>query len=239
MDVIECLSKKPFSVIGHRGAAGRAPENTLKAVEYGIKVGADVVEVDVRSTRDGVLVVFHDQDLLRLTGINKRLRELEYPWIEENVRVKGEHIPKLDEVLEAVKDRVCLFVEVKEPDTTRKVVKTLLQHRILGSTALISFYDEALVEARSIAKNIVTGLIYSKPPGRVLDAKKLGAKIALPHYRIASAKANSLVHRLGLKVVVWTVNSEKDALETYRKGADGIASDYPDLMVSLRNSIRF
>jgi len=235
--ILARLSRKPFAVVGHRGAAGRFPENTLKAVEYAIASGADVVEVDVRATRDGRLIAFHDPDLRRLFNRSERVRDLDYAWIRSNLLLGGEPIPLLEEVLEAVKDRVGLFVEVKEPGTTSRVVELVKNSGVLRDTAVISFYDEALVKARELDPSIVTGLIYAKPPGRVLDAKKLGARIVLPHYSIATIKANSLAHRLGLLVVAWTVNDPSTALKLVESGVDALASDYPDVLAELREKL--
>ncbi len=237
MKILERLGTKPFAIIGHRGAAGLAPENTLKAIETGIRAGADIVEVDVRSTRDGKIVVFHDPDLSRLAGVEKNIGDVTYEWLRENIRIGGEPIPLLEDVVEQVKDRVGLFVEVKEPQITRRVLGILEAHGILGDVAVISFIDEVLVEAKAINPGVVTGLIYFKPPGRILDAKKLGARIVLPNYRIASRKANAFAHRLGLKVVAWTINDEENMMKAYENGVDGIATDYPDKASELRKKL--
>jgi len=237
MVLLKYLSVKPFAVIGHRGAAGRFPENTLKAIEYALGIGVDVVEVDARATRDGMLVVFHDPDLKRLFGIDKKLCDLDYGWVRENLRLDGEYVPLLEEVLELVGGRAGLFIEIKEPETTHRVVELVIEHGLVNDVAIISFYDEALVEAKKVEPRITTGLIYFKPPGRIFDARKLGASIVLPRYNIASEKANRLAHRLGLKIVVWTVNDRETAMEMVRRGVDGIASDYPDMLVDLRREL--
>jgi len=235
--VLARISRKPFAVVGHRGAAGRFPENTLKSIEYAIAAGADVVEVDVRATRDGRLIVFHDPDLKRLFNRSERVRDLEYAWIRSNLLLGGEPIPLLEEVLETVRDRVGLFIEVKEPDTTSHVVELVKRYGVVKDTAIISFYDEALVRAREVEPQIATGLIYAKPPGRVLDAKRLGASIVLPHYSIATEKANSLAHKLGLRVVAWTVNDTDTAVRLVKSGVDAIATDLPDALIELRRRL--
>jgi glycerophosphoryl diester phosphodiesterase len=84
----------------------------------------------------------------------------------------------------------------------------------------------------------VTGLIYAQPPGRVLDAVRLGARVVLPHYRITSEKSISYAHRYSLKVVAWTVNSRVDAVRLVESGVDGLATDTPDELVELRSELR-
>lgn len=234
MDIIDLLNIKPFSAIGHRGAAGKYPENTLKSIEYAISCGVEIVEVDVRRTKDGKVIVFHDPDLKRLFGIDKPLSELEYSWIKNNLRLDSEHVPLLSEVLELIKDRIGLFIEIKEPSISRNVVELVGKYRLISDVAIISFYDEALRIARTLYPRIRTGLIYFKPPGRLFDAKKLGANIVLPYYRIATLKANQIAHKLRLKVVVWTVNTEQLVYDMIKRKVDGIASDYPDMLVRIR-----
>jgi len=239
LSILEKLSIKPFAVIGHRGAAGRAPENTLKAIDYAVSVGVDVVEVDARVTRDGVLIVLHDPDFKRLTGLDIAARSVDYAWIKENIRVKGEPVPTLEEVLEYIKDKdVGLFIEVKEPDTTRGVVELVAKHSVVSQVAVISFHGEALATTRRLNPDIVTGLIYAQPPGRVLDAVKLGARVILPHFRLATGRTLGLAHRYGLKVVAWTVNSTEDALRLVEAGVDTLASDIPDELVRLRKELQ-
>lgn len=76
MEILEKLSIKPFSIVGHRGAAGRLPENTLRAFQFAIEAGADVVECDVRRTKDGKLILLHDKDFKRVAGVRKSPSEM-------------------------------------------------------------------------------------------------------------------------------------------------------------------
>jgi len=237
ISILERLSIKPFSIIGHRGAAGRLPENTLKSINYAINVGVDIVEVDVRATRDNVLVVFHDADFKRLADVDVPVRSVEYSWIKSSILINGEHVPLLEEVIDVVKDKVGLFIEIKEPDTTKGVIELVRSSGIIEQVAIISFYDEALITAKRLEPRIVTGLIYAQPPGRVLDAFKLGAKIVLPQYKIASEKSINLAHKYNLRVVAWTINSRVEALRLVRAGVDGIATDLPDELLKLRSEL--
>jgi glycerophosphoryl diester phosphodiesterase len=237
ISILERLSIKPFSIIGHRGAAGRLPENTLKSINYAVNVGVDIVEVDVRATRDNVLVVFHDADFKRLADVDVPVRSVEYSWIKSSILINGEHVPLLEEVIDVVKDKVGLFIEIKEPDTTKGVIELVRSSGIIEQVAIISFYDEALITAKRLEPRIVTGLIYAQPPGRVIDAVKLGAKIVLPQYKIASEKSINLAHKYNLRVVAWTINSRVEALRLVRAGVDGIATDLPDELIKLRSEL--
>ena len=238
MTILDRLNKKPFAVVSHRTAAGVYPENSLGGIEYSIRVGADIVEFDVRMTRDGLLVLHHDEDFKRLYGIDMKVRDVTYEWIIKNITLgNDEKIPLLEDALEKTRGKIGVFVEIKESDTTSQVVKTIEKYGDVGDTAIISFYDEAITTVKRIRSDVITGLIYFKPPGRIFDAKKLKADLVLPHYRIATRKANQLAHRLKLKVVVWTINDEDKVIEAYQRGADGIASDYPEKLVEMRKML--
>ena len=237
MKIKQLLTKKPFGIVGHRGARGVKPENTIAAIEYGINAGVDIVEVDVRRTKDGKLILLHDPDFKRFTGRAIKPEELELKFIKENITIDGEPVATLDEALETVNGRVGMFIEIKEPITTDDVLAAVLRHKALEWVAIISFYDKALTTAKQLLPSVTTGLIYMKPPGRIFDAKKLEADFVLPYWKIATAKANYTAHKLGLKVVVWTINDEKIAMEMLERKADVMATDYPDLLVELRNKL--
>ncbi|MCY0868409.1 MAG: glycerophosphodiester phosphodiesterase [Desulfurococcus sp.] len=237
MSILEKLNMKPFTVVGHRGAGGIAPENTLKAVEAGVKAGADIVEIDVRATRDGRIVVFHDANLKRLAGVERSIRDVDFEWLRSNVRINGEVIPLLEEVLELVDGRAGVFIEVKEAEATKRTVELIEFYKALSNVAVISFLEEVLVEVRRLNPSVATGLIYYMPLGKITRARELGASIVLPYYRIATARANRLARKLGLKVVAWTINNPSDMVKAYKAGVDGIATDYPDRAVELRRSL--
>ena len=237
MKIKQLLSKKPFGIVGHRGARGVKPENTIAAIEYGINASVDIVEVDVRRTKDGKLILLHDPDFKRFTGRAIKPEELELEFIKENITIDGEPVATLDEALETVNGRIGMFIEIKEPITTDDVLAAVLRHKALEWVAIISFYDKALTTAKQLLPSVTTGLIYMKPPGRIFDAKKLEADFVLPYWKIATAKANYTAHKLGLKVVVWTINDEKIAMEMLERKADVMATDYPDLLVELRNKL--
>ena len=237
MKIKEALSKKPFSIVGHRGAKGVKPENTLSAIEYAIETGVDIVEVDVRKTKDNQLILFHDPDFKRLTGKTVKLLDLTLEEIKSSITIDGEPVATLEEAIQMINGKTGLFVEIKEPETVNDVLALITKYKAVDWTAVISFYDEALISAKNLLPSIATGLIYMKPPGRIFDAKKIGADFVLPYYKIATEKANAVAHRLGLKVVVWTVNDEETAQEMLKRKVDAMATDYPEILVNLRKKL--
>lgn len=206
-------------LVGHRGYPARELENTIPSIKAALEGGAQVVEVDVQATADGVVVLSHDENLERTFGASLNVRKA--TWSEVKKVERGPYrVATLREALEFVGGRAGVFIEVKNPADVELVVETVREVGAERWTAVISFYDEALAKAPWYK-----GLIYAKPPGRALDAKSLGCHFVLPHYRLATEKAVALAHRLGMKVVAWTVNDVATAAALFERGVDGVATD--------------
>ncbi len=226
--VLEALSRK--AVVGHRGFPRRRPENTIASFVAAVEAGADIIEMDVWKTADDVVVVIHDGAVTAPDGV---LKVKEARWRElSGYRVDGEPIPTLEGALQAVAGRAGVFVEVKDPEAAGLVGDVLRRVGAASWTAVISFHEEALVPLKGL---VPLGLIYAKPPGRIADAKRLGLDLVLPHHRLATARAVDFAHRMGLKVVAWTVNDGRTMEGLWSRGVDGIASDDVELAVSVRN----
>jgi glycerophosphoryl diester phosphodiesterase len=226
--VLEALSRK--AVVGHRGFPRRRPENTIASFVAAVEAGADIIEMDVWKTADDVVVVIHDGAVTAPDGV---LKVKEARWRElSGYRVDGEPIPTLEGALQAVAGRAGVFVEVKDPEAAGLVGDVLRRVGAASWTAVISFHEEALVPLKGL---VPLGLIYAKPPGRIADARRLGLDLVLPHYRLATARAVNFAHRMGLKVVAWTVNDGRTMEGLWSRGVDGIASDDVELAVSVRN----
>jgi glycerophosphoryl diester phosphodiesterase len=224
LDLLE-LFKLPV-IVGHRGYPNKELENTLPSIEAAIEHGADIVEVDIQSTLDGVLVISHDESLERTFGVSVNIRES--VWKDIKKIKKGKYtVPTLSDVLKTVSGRVGLFVEIKHPEDTEKVVKAIHEAKAEKWTAVISFHEEVLKDL-----NLYKGLVYSKPPGKILEAKEIGCQLVLPKYYLATEKANAFAHRMGLYVVAWTVNNVDTAVKLWKSGVNGIATDDVELIKS-------
>lgn len=233
--VLKALSKKPFAVIGHRGAAGLAPENTISSFLKAVEVGADLVELDVQVTLDGVAIALHDEDLKRVAGIDVNARRSSYKDLS-GIDIGGERIPTLEEVLRIVGDKVGILIEIKVPGDEDVVMDIVKGSGAEERIAVISFHEEVLANVKRRLPRIPCGIVYSQPPGKIVDAKRAGFEIVLPRYPLATQKAVDLAHRMGMRVIAWTVNDEKWIVELARRGVDGIATDYPDMAVRIRSS---
>lgn len=235
-EVMRRLGNRPFAIIGHRGAAGLAPENTIAGVLKAIDAGCDLVEIDIQVTLDGVVIALHDEDLRRVAGVDMNARRVRYRDLS-GVTISGERIATLEEILSKVVDRIGVLIEVKTPGDETLALEVVKRVGAIDRVALISFHESVLNNAKRTVPTIPLGIVYAQPPGKIVEAKKSGYQLALPRYPLATVKAIELAHRLGLKVIAWTVNDEKWVRELASRGVDGIATDYPDMAYRVRKEL--
>ncbi|MCS7104369.1 MAG: hypothetical protein NZ954_02230 [Thermofilaceae archaeon] len=229
---VESLYGK-FFIVAHRGASGYEPENTIRAVQRALEIGVDAIEVDVRLSRDNVPVVIHDETVDRTTNGRGRVRDMTVEQLKM-LDAGGDKVPLLEEVLQTVKGRAVLFIELKEVEASTPSLALVKEIDMLNEVLFISFHAEALTTVKSLEPNACTGLIYARPGENIVAAKKIGCKFVLPAFWLATGKAVAFAHRLHLLVVTWTVDQPDVAAQLKKLGVDGVTSNYPDLMMHLR-----
>ncbi len=216
----------------HRGASGQAPENTLRAVEEAIALGAEGIEIDVYAV-GGELVVIHDSRLERTTNGRGRVVASSLAYLRSLDAGQGERIPFLQEVLDLVDRRVVVNVELKGPGTAgpaAALVERYVRDRGWhdGNVLFSSFLHRELGVARREAFRIPRGLLTRSP---VLPSKRLQADLApfSIHIRLdrVSSRFVEGAHRRGLKVFVYTVNREENFRILEAMGVDGVFTDFP------------
>lgn len=240
-------------VVGHRGAMGHAPENTMTSFEQAVQLGADMIEFDVRLTKDGIPVVVHDANLDRTSNkplyVNdlyaKDLLELDAgSWFD--LRFAGERIPRLATLLKWAQnkknkagDPLSFFVEIKvDKDESRRemliksVLKELKDHKVQNRSVLISFDEPSLVLAHRISPTTSTGFLYSDLLFDSLErAKRLKVNHLLPRKDRVTGDLVNEAHSAGMAVMAWTA----DRLDEFRKlviwQVDAIATNYPDRLI--------
>lgn len=227
--------------IAHRGASGEAPEHTRAAFRLALRQAADGIECDVRLTRDGVPVLWHDARLERtsdgrgtLRGLPlRRLRRLDCGrWF--GPRFAGERALTLAEALRLVRGRALLHIEIKtdrrqpaRPVTTR-VIRCVRRQRAARRVLLSSFDPAVLAQIRRQAPRLRCALIAARAPRRCLRrARALGAVAIHPHAALATAAFIRRAHALGLAVHVWTADRPRQIARLLARGAEGIISNHP------------
>jgi glycerophosphoryl diester phosphodiesterase len=230
---------KKIIIVAHRGASRAAPENTLSAMKKAIEFGADYAECDVFQTKDGEIVLFHDEEMERTTGQQgmiweytlTELREMEVgSWFKEEF--KGEPIPILREVIQLAKGKIRLNIEVKvsgeDPEIVQKVVDIIRSEGIATECMITSFERPVIEEVKIIAPELVTGFIFDEdhPP----DIFEGSWEYVCSKRNIVDAEFVKKAKQKGKKIFVWTVNYPAEMEKLIGLGVDGIITDVPNIL---------
>ncbi len=220
-----------FLCIGHRGAKGIEPENTLRSIRRALDLGVDGVEVDVYLA-GGQLVVIHDDTLERTTNGRGCVEAQSFDYLRSLDAGQGEKIPILPEVFDTVNRRALINVELKGSQTAEPVFDLIGEYvrerGWAGEDFLVSSFD--LGELGKLkGRGMRLGLLFSEPPPDCLAlAKAMGAYSIHIASRFASAPLFAAAHSAGMKAFVYTVNSAREIGKIRAMGADGIFTDRPD-----------
>ncbi len=222
---------KRIEIIGHRGAAALEPENTIRSVLKAIECGATAVEVDVRRTKDGVLIAMHDETVDRTTNGTGKVSELTFEEIRKLDAGKGEKVPTIEEIMDVVKGKVKLILELKEVGYEDQVIELIRSKNMINDVVIVSFHTSALRKVKELEPRIITGYLFMKSPFQALDiGKNCRTEILGAYYKIVNSSFMYMAKSYGFKVIVWTVNDKQDIINMIKLGVDGIASDNPCLV---------
>lgn len=228
--------------IGHRGAMGHAPENTLASFACALAIGAPCVELDVQAV-DGRLLVFHDDRLERCTDGRGAFAAASFESLRALDAGNGERIPTLEEVVALVGRRAGVNIELKGPGTAALVARFLSQLRAAGGPddlMLASSFDLGrLRDLRAIDGAARIGLLCRRWSPSILDAA-LELQAWSIHLALSQADAArvALIKTAGLRCLVYTANTPGDLRRLREMGVDGVFSDFPE-RVLLGNKGRF
>ena len=222
--------------IGHRGAMGYAPENTLESVKKALELNTPWIEVDVQFV-DNHLIVFHDDRLERTTNGTGYLLDRAFSYLRSLDAGGGQQIPTLEEVLELVAGRAGINIEIKNPGATAPVVK-LIQKKIgrhwdLSRFMVSSFFHREIKKVKALDDRILTGaLIAGIPIDETAFAHELGAYSVNQSREFINHSFVRDAHRRGLQVFVYTVDIFEDIQRMQQLGVDGVFCNYPDRVLS-------
>lgn len=228
-------------LIGHRGAPRERPENTLPSFMRALELGADGIELDVHATKDGVVVVHHDEvprataPSGRLTG--KRINALTFDELQ-GFSVRGMAlIPTLAEVLAAVRGRADVFVELKGSGVEAATIDVIRKSPNPERCAVHSFDHDAVRRAREVAPEIRGGILFDRAVDDVAAAMRAADALdAWPRWDLIDAALVAAVHGAGGRVIAWTVNRTEQAAELAALGVDALCTDHlPLLQHTLRS----
>jgi len=238
-------NKRDIIVIGHRGANSIAPENTLKAFQKAIELNADCIEFDLHETKDGELVIIHDENTANLTGIEGIVKEMTLEKLKLLDFGEGEKIPTLLELLELAKGKIQLNCEIKVKGVSRKIIEILHEFDMIESTIISSFIHEELLLLKKLKPTLKLGSLEPTTYLNKYDWNKKKEMIEFcidhklfaihPLYRLVDDKFIQFAHDNNIKVFPWTVDSKTAIRKLIRFGVDGIISNDISKVQSILN----
>ncbi len=235
--IIRCESREKFVNYAHRGASEYCPENTMLSFYTGIYMGANGIETDVRRTRDGVAVLFHDDTLLRMTGEAGGVEDYTYEELCALSAQKNglcDKIPTLTDFLDHVAHMpLTLAIELKADGAEELVADEILRRGIEKNTVVTSFSLDRLSRIRAYAPSIRTGYLAKSVDGELLSKLlAMGVEELCPRATHVTAERVDAWHRMGLNVRAWGVSDEDLMRGVYDAGADGMTVNFPDRLTA-------
>ena len=227
-------------VIAHRAGAAKAPENTLAALEGAIAAGADMAEIDVRQTGDGVLIVLHDDSFGRTAGLERKVWDLDCKsaqgldaggWYSDEFQ--GECIPTLEEMLDTAQGRIALMIELKadgcREDLADRTVALIREKGAEEQCVLASSCEGLLQRVKALAPDLETVYIGEHLPEAAADWAD-GYSLDV---NAMTGDAVDEAHAQGKKICAWTVNTRGEIRRALDLGVDGLVTDDPELARNL------
>ena len=221
-------------IIAHRGAVSPARENTLEAFRKAIELRADMIEFDVRRTRDGRYVIHHDPDLS-----GKSLNDMTLQEARGRARSMGFHVPELGEVLELARGRIALDLELKEEGYEQEIVRLVTATIREGDFIISSFHAGSIERVKQCRAGVQTGLIFNDGTALTDEILRGETDWLLPVESLADGAMLERMRNTGKRIAVWTVNDEdrmKRLLDDDR--IDGIITDRTDAALAVRRGDR-
>ena len=221
-------------IIAHRGASGYALENSLAAFREAVDLGADMIELDVFTLKDGAVVCFHDDGLKRLTGTEGKITDLTLPELNNLSLSDGSRIPTLAQALHVMDKQLRVNVELKGPGTaapTYAVIQDAIENNgwKLADFHISSFRHDQLREMRELDADIEIGILPHGSPLQALEvARAVGAYSINAHHGSLNPESVAELHGAGYKIYAWTVNEPADIRRLLDLGIDGYITNYPD-----------
>lgn len=228
-------------VMGHRGAMGHAPENTMASFKLAHRMGVDAIELDVHLSRDGVLVVHHDETLDRTTDGHGELAELTFEQLQQldagthfSQDFAGERIPTLEEVLAWARPlSLPVVIEFKRNLNAAAIVQAAIdlidRLKAADDVAFISFDHFVPAGLKQARPTWCTGVLYAaRPVDPVHLATSAGADGLLPNFFFVDQEMVAAAHAAGKWVGCWAPSTERELGYTLMQGVDMIGTNYPD-----------
>ncbi len=226
---------------GHRGASGHQPENTLVSFQTAMAMGADGIECDIRESRDGRIMIFHDPTLKRIAGRPERIDRLTFSELRKIDAGDGEQIPELKALFQKTPPDFLLNLEIKQV-RPEKLLDLIYRHNAQYRVLISSFYSEILIKIRSLDSAIRLGYLVDRNSSTVPCEGNVPCEDADLFKKANTMKAQSLhfskrlitedriarVHREGFLIYAYTIDAPNQMSRFMKMGMDGLFTNYPD-----------
>jgi len=228
-----------FLNIGHRGAAAYAHENTTLSISKAIKLRADMVELDLRRTADGRIILFHDRTIKTDTG-RKAVSKISFDELERAAEIKGYSVATFEDAIRKFGKKIPMIIEIKARLFEDSVVEIMNRHQFVHPPIISSFYPWVVGKVKSLDDKVKTGLIIGQ--GQVSRfgflampvLRGLLANLRLNSMHIEASLASAPIIKrlkdLGLGVYVWTVDDYDQMKRLIEMRVDGIITNKPDVL---------
>lgn len=217
--------------IARRGAWGYAPENTLAAFRKATQIDCDVVEFDVHRTEDGHVAVMHDHNVRRTTGAIGNIHDLSLRELRRFHESNGESVPTLEEVIEIVKPKRRLLVDIKDHRMEELVLSILRKQQALNAAIIDSDFDDVIQSIRALDRNITVYLGGVTPAVEldvVQEARKIRAEMVKVKNSYVTPTPVRYAHRHGVGIYAWGAERLSDLQDLVDMNVDAIVCMFPD-----------
>lgn len=232
-----------IKIIAHRATYYNEPENSLAGIRSCINYKVDYAEIDVQETKDGTVILMHDYNLKRLTGLNKKVSDLDYNQIKKlNIHshvfqsLGYEKIPTLNQVVTSSKGKLNLIIEIKPygntNDLTKKVVAIMEKNDIVKNSMIHSLSYGILLNVKRLDPNITTGYIVTNP---IKNLNLMNVDFFSIKQNMLNPNLIKTIHQSHKRVFVWTVDSSSNIKNAINLNIDGVITDKPETLKNLLN----
>jgi glycerophosphoryl diester phosphodiesterase len=217
--------------IAHRGDWTKHPENTLEAFVEAAQNGADMLELDVKLTKDGYAVLVHDETLTRIWGDSRRVKDLTWDEIHR-IEVNGYRIPSFEEVIRSV--HIPYMVDFVDLETSDVIADVLSRQEDLDRFLVVTGNIPAIARVKERLPEVTTGLTWDKPglPTEEL-LKDLGVSYFNPYFRLLRPSIVEYMHERNIHVSCWTVDTAAEMRQLVGMGVDAIVSNKLQTLVNV------
>lgn len=237
MEKTDMDTRKAFVNYAHRGASAYAPENTFLAFYTGLYMGANGIETDVQMTKDGVLVLFHDDTVTRLTGADGSVSDYTLEQLRQFTFEKNGLTDKIvvfeDFLQKFAFHRLTFAIEIKQAGTEKQIADMIRKYNIEEKTVVTSFMPQSIQAVKVYAPQLGVGLLCQDGTQEVLRfLKQIGGEELCPRACNITPEKVARWHEQGLRVRAWGVSDEELMRQVYDAMADGMTVNFPDKLTA-------